>query len=291
MKHQTFYLTVLGVAFMTAALISDVSDCNGAPPPGSRPRPSGPSAPPSRPGGSSGGRVIRKVTTDTHTGKVIKSEPMGPTSPIHRTYQPEPSGHPGPGPGRFSGGPHGHNPPPPPRPYYNYPYYSNGYYSNGYYPNYYPSFPAYPTLPGFPPPPDYWPGYIYNGLPFILNANVNVTPSTNTNIHQLGLFEVYDSSETLCGSLLIYYNSKNKKLGGYFNPAGTKNTCSVQGIISTVNEVETALFTVDDQNKTECAVPVSALISGDSASGIMLIPSKSIGADPEGSTFTLKRLK
>ena len=54
---QSFYLTVLGAAFLTAALISDVSDCNGAPPSGNHSRPSGasprPSGPPSRPGGAS----------------------------------------------------------------------------------------------------------------------------------------------------------------------------------------------------------------------------------------------
>ena len=332
---QTFYLTVLGAAFLTAALISDVPDCNAAPPPGNHSRPgsapsrpggsstrpggsSRPSGSPSRPGGSSrpvgtpsrpggtsysgghtsvqprpggqpssnGGRVVRRVTTNSHTGKVIKDEHFAPTSPIHRTYQPGTYDRPGMEPGYHHGGYPGHNPPPPPRPYYpSRPYYP-------YYPStYYPGLPAYPPPPpGFPPPPSYWPGFIYNGLPLFINANVNVIPSY-PNIQQLGLFAVYDSSGNRSGSLLVYYNPQNNKLGGYFNPAGTKNTRSVQGLVSMVNGVQTAMFTVNDQYKTECAVPFSALLAGSSASGVMLTPSQVSGVEPEGSTFTLQRLQ
>ena len=333
---QTFYLTALGAAFLTAALISDVSDCNGAPPSGNHSRPSG--GAPSRPGGSStrpsaapqrpsaapqrqnaapprqssprpsggqtnaqprpggqagqpnnnnGGRVVRRVTTNTLTGKVIKDERFGNTSPIHRTNQPGSFDRPGmgPGPGYAPGGHPGHNPPPPPRPYNPprpYPYYPN---------TYYPALPAYPPPPpGFPPPPDYWPGFIYNGLPILINANVNVIPNY-PNIQQLGLFGVYDSYGNRSGSLLVYYNPNNSKLGGYFNPVGTKYTRSVQGIVSMVNGVQTAMFTVNDQYKTECAVPFSGLLAGASTSGTMLIPSQVLGDTPQASTFTLQRLQ
>ena len=339
MKNQTFYLTVLGAAFLTAALISDVPDCIGAPPPGNHSRPSGaptrpggssarpggapsrPSGTPTRPGGSSvrpggtptrpggssvrpggntntqprpggqpnsnnGGRVVRRVTTNTLTGQVIKDERFGNTSPIHRTTQPgtfdRPGMGPGPGhiPGGHPGGHPGHNPPPPPpRPYY--PYYPN---------TYYPGLPAYPPPPpGFPPPPAFWPGFIYNGLPILINANVNVIPNY-PNIQQLGLFAVYDNYGNRSGSLLVYYNPQNSKLGGYFNPAGTKYTRSIQGLVSMVNGVQTALFTVNDQYKTECAVPFSGLLASSSASGIMMTPSQA-GEEPNAATFTLQRLQ
>ena len=344
---QSFYLTVLGAAFLTAALISDVSDCNGAPPSGNHSRPSGasprPSGPPSRPGGASsrpggsstrpggapsrpggsstrpggstmhpggspsrpgghttvqprpggrpgpsndnhGGRVVRRVTSNTLTGEVIRDEYFGHTSPIHRG---EPFDRPGIGPGYYPGGYHpGHNPPPPPpRPYYPsrpYPYYPN---------TYYPALPAYPPPPpGFPPPPEFWPGFIYNGLPILINANVNVIPNY-PNIQQLGLFGVYDSYGNRSGSLLVYYNPRNSKLGGYFNPVGTKYTRSVQGVVSMVNGVQTAMFTVNDQYKTECAVPFSGLLAGATTSGTMLIPRQVLGDTPQASTFTLQRLQ
>ena len=344
---QTFYLTVLGAAFLTAALISDVPDCNGAPPSGNHSRPSGgapshpggsstrPSAPPTRqnaapprqsstrpsgspqrqnaapprqssprpsggqtnaqprpsgqPNNNNGGRVVRRVTTNTLTGKVIKDERFGNTSPIHRTNQPGSFDRPGmgPGPGYGPGGHSGHNPPPPPppRPYYPsrpYPYYPN---------TYYPALPAYPPPPpGFPPPPEFWPGFIYNGLPILINANVNVVPNY-PNIQQLGLFGVYDSYGNRSGSLLVYYNPNNSKLGGYFNPVGTKYTRSIQGVVSMVNGVQTAMFTVNDQYKTECAVPFSGLLAGASTSGTMLIPSQVLGDTPQASTFTLQRLQ
>ena len=151
--------------------------------------------------------------------------------------------------------------------------------------------PAYPPPPpGFPPPPEFWPGFIYNGLPVLINANVNVIPNY-PNLQQLGLFGVYDSYSTHCGSLLIYYNQQTNKLGGYFNPVGTKYTRSVQGIVSMVNGVQTAMFTVNDQFKTECAVPFNELLAGASASGTMLIPSQNAGGEPEATTFTLQRLK
>ena len=324
MKHQTFYLTVLGAAFLTAALISDVPDCIGAPPPpsGNHSRPSGapsrpggssmrPSGTPSRqnaapprqssprpnggqmnsqprsggqPNGNNGGRVTRRITTNTLTGKVIKDERFGNTSPIHRTTQPGTFDRPGmgPGPGHFPGGHPGHNPPPPPPPRPYYPYHPN---------TYYPALPAYPPPPpGFPPPPSYWPGFIYNGLPILINANVNVIPNY-PNIQQLGLFGVYDSYGNRSGSLLIYYNPQNGKIGGYFNPAGTKYTRSVQGLVSMVNGVQTALFTVNDQYKTECAVPFSGLLAGATTSGTMLIPSQAPGDTPDAATFTLQRLQ
>ncbi len=334
---QTFYLTALGAAFLSAALISNVSESIGAPPSGnhsrpggapshpggasrpggapsrpgggissrpssprpsghvsspsrpSAPRPSGHVNPPSRPGGhpgpshdNHGGRVVRRVTSNTLTGEVIRDENFGYTSPIHRTYQPGVFDHPGPGPGHHPG----HYPPPPPRPYYPsrsyYPYYSN---------SYYPALPAYPPPPpGFPPPPAFWPGFIYNGLPILINANVNVIPDY-PNIQQLGLFGVYDSYGNRSGSLLIYYNPQNNKLGGYFNPAGTKYTRSIQGLVSTVNGVQTAMFKVNDQFQTECAVPFSELLAGASASGMMLTPSQVDGGEPEGAVFTLQRLK
>ena len=218
------------------------------------------------------------------TGKVIKDEQFGNTSPIHRTTQPGTFDRPGmgPGPGYFPGGRFGHNPPPPPphRPYY--PYYPN---------TYYPALPAYPPPPpGFPPPPSFWPGFIYNGLPVLINANVNVIPNY-PNIQQLGLFGVYDSYGNRSGSLLVYYNPQNNKLGGYFNPAGTKYTRSIQGIVSMVNGVQTAMFTVNDQFKTECAVPFSGLLAGATASGTMLIPSQAPDDSPEATTFTLQRLQ
>lgn len=312
MKHQTFYLTALGAAFLSAALISDVPDCIGAPPPGNHSRPSGaPSRPggsnsrpgnaPSRPGGqtnvqprpggqsnnNNGGRVVRRVTSNTLTGKVIKDEHFAPTSPIHRS-QPAPYNRPdnGPGPGHVPGHHPGHYPPPPPRTYYPprpyYPYHPN---------SYYPALPAYPPPPpGFPPPPEFWPGFIYNGFPLVINANVNVIPNY-PNIQQVGLFGVYDNYGNRSGSLLVYYNPRNNKLGGYFNPAGTKYTRSVQGIVSVVNGVQTAMFTVNDQYKTECAVPFSQLLAGSSATGTMLIPSQVADGTPEAAVFTLQRLQ
>ena len=342
---QTFYLTALGAAFLSAALISDVSDCIGAPPsqgnhsrpggasprpggapsrPSGTPRPGGsprPSGSPSRPGGSShpsgspqhaapsrqssprpsgghvnpqprpsgqhnpsngnnGGRVVRRVTSNTLTGEVIRDEYFGATSPIHRD-RPEPFDRPGIGPGYHPGGYPGHNPPPPPPPRPYYPYYPNTLYP----------LPAYPPPPpGFPPPPAFWPGFIYNGLPILINANVNVIPNY-PNIQQLGLFAVYDSYGNRSGSLLVYYNPLNSKLGGYFNPVGTKYTRSVQGLVSMVNGVQTAMFTVNDQFKTECAVPFSDLLAGASASGTMLTPSQVLGGEPEAAAFSLQRLK
>jgi hypothetical protein len=151
--------------------------------------------------------------------------------------------------------------------------------------------PAYPPPPpGFPPPPEFWPGFIYNGLPILINANINVIPNY-PNIQQLGLFAVYDSYGNRSGSLLVYYNPRNSKLGGYFNPAGTKYTRSIQGLVSMVNGVQTAMFTVNDQYRTECAVPFSSLLAGSSASGTMLTPSQVPGDTPVAAAFSLQRLQ
>ena len=231
-----------------------------------------------------GSRVTRRVTTNALTGKVIKDERFGNDSPIRRTYSPDLIDRPGlphPYPGRHPGYNHGFYPPPPPPHHHHHP---------GYYPySPYPLLPAYPPPPiGFPPPPAFWPGFIVNGVTVWANSSVPVY----SNVQQIGLFGVYDSMGVRSGSLLMYFNQKDNLLGGYFNPAGTKYTRSVEGIVSNVNGVPTAMFTVNDQFKTQCAVPMNQLLGGASASGVMTIPNQGLdGATPEASTFTLQRIK
>ncbi|MBQ2619987.1 MAG: hypothetical protein IJF84_01465 [Thermoguttaceae bacterium] len=294
MKHQIFYLTVLSAAFLTATLISGVPDCIGAPPPSSGNHSRQTSAPPrqsaphsgGQSNGNNGGRVVRRVTTDTNTGKVIKDERFGNTSPIHRTYHqgsynipyydPEPVYTPPSQPGKKTTPSTPKKPRIPPR------MPKSG--------SSFPGMPAYPPAPpGFPPPPDFWASYLYYGLPVLINVRVKVIPDY-PNIQQMGVYAVYDGYGKLSGSLLVYYNRQNAKLGGYFNPVGTKYTRSIQGLVSEINGIQTANFIVNDQFKTQCTVQFSDLF-GTSASGTMLIPSRFEGISPEVETFMLQRLR
>ena len=248
------------------------------------PRQNAQSRPPVNNGGSvhnngGGGKVTRRVTTNALTGQVIKDERYGNDSPIHQTYRREPGRNPSapqPFPGRHPGYNHGFYPPPPgPRP--------------GYYPYDYPLFPAYPPPPpGFPPPPAFWPGFIVNGVTVWANSSAPVYP----NVEQIGLYTVYNNMGVKSGSLLLYYKENENLLGGYFNPSGTKYTRSVEGIVSNVNGVPTAMFTVNDQYKTQCAVPMNQLVGAETASGIMTIPNQGLNdVVSEASRFTLKRIK
>lgn len=280
MKYQTLKLIVLSVAFLTSALISDVPDCFSAPPQQASPRPS------EQHNDNKGGRVVRRVTTNTHTGKVIRDEQFAPTSPIHQTYQPGfyniPSYVPVP---EYVPPVHSENntssstpkkPRMPPRK----PQSSSNF----------PGLPAYPPAPpGFPPPPDFWSSYLYYGLPVLFKVRVTSIPDYPS-IQQLGVYAVFDGYGAHSGCILIYYNRLNCRLGGYFNPVGTKYTRSVQGLVSEINGIQTANFIVNDQFKTQCTVQFSDLF-GTSASGSMLIPSRIKGFSPEFETFTLRRLK
>lgn len=276
---QTFYLFVLSVAFLTAALISDVPDCFSAQPRQSLSRPT-------ENNDNKGGRVVRRVTTNTHTGKVIKDEQFAPTSPIHQTYQPgfynNPTLFPDPGnvPSVHSGNKTTTTTPQKPRMPPRMPRSSSNF----------PGLPAYPPAPpGFPPPPDFWPSFLYYGLPVLLKVRVSSIPDYPS-IQQLGVYAVFDGYGARSGSILIYYNRLNSRLGGYFNPVGTKYTRSVQGLVSDINGVQTANFIVNDQFKTECTVQFSDLF-GTSAAGTMFIPSRIKGFSPQVETFTLQRLK
>ena len=241
---------------LTTAFILDVQNCFGAPPSPPPPPRHSPSPPP-----SNGGRVTRVITSKT--GKVIRVEPHGTPSPGHHADPRPPKPFP---PGILPPGP-------PPRPR--------------------------PGLLPPPPPIIYWPvsSTTYNST-VNYNSTYNSSPYETTEyptIQLLGLYEVYDNHEKSCGWLLMYYEPKNKTLGGYFNPTGAKIVKKewikdVHGTVLTIDDVETSWFRIDDEFGTTCFIPFKEMLYESIMSGT-LRQASSKSDTPETTIFFLKRIK
>lgn len=156
--------------------------------------------------------------------------------------------------------------------------------------------------PGLLPPPPpiiYWPvaPTTYHST-VNYNTTYNSSPYESTeypNVQLLGLFEVYDNNEKSCGWLLMYYESKNKTLGGYFNPTGAKIVKkewirNVQGTVLAIDDVETAWFRIDDNYGTTCFVPFKEMLYESIMSGTLRQASAKFET-PETTIFFLKRIK